>query len=104
MDVSKVSHQNIIDIIGTLKAEKQFLYTEFGVLSIGLFGSFVRGEQQEDSDLDILVELEKPNFDRLSGLLIYLEKRFGKRIELIRKNPKQRNLFIKKIEKDVIYA
>ena len=91
-------------VIGTLKAEKQFLYTEFGVLSIGLFGSFVRGEQQADSDIDILVDLEEPNFDRLSGLLIYLEKKFGKRIELIRKSSKKRNLFIKKIEKDVIYA
>ena len=92
------------DIIGALKAERQFLYTEFGVLSIGLFGSFVRGEQQENSDLDILVEIDNPNFDRLSGLLIYLEKRFGKRVELIRKNPKQKNLFIKKLENEVIYA
>ncbi len=91
-------------IIETLKKEKNFLNSEFGVLSIGLFGSFSRGEDLSDSDIDILVELKDPSFDRLSGLLIYLEKKFGKRIELIRKSNKNIGPFIRKIEKDVIYA
>jgi len=91
-------------IIETLKREKNFLNSEFGVLSIGLFGSYSRGEDIADSDIDILVELKEPNFDRLSGLLIYLEQKFGNRIELIRKSSKNMSPFVKKIEKDVIYA
>ena len=91
-------------IVETLKKEKNFLASEFGVLSIGLFGSFSRGEDVVDSDIDILVELKEPSFDRLSGLLIYLEQKFGKRIELIRKSNKNIGHFIRKIEKDVIYA
>lgn len=98
---NKLSQQSIIE---TLKKEKNFLISEFGVLSIGLFGSFSRGEDLADSDIDILVELKDPSFDRLSGLLIYLEQKFGNRIELIRKSSKNMSPFVKKIEKDVIYA
>ena len=91
-------------IIEALKAEKGFLNREFGVLNIGLFGSYARGEHTLYSDIDFLVELKEPSFDRLSGLLIYLEQKFGNRIELIRKSSKNMSPFVKKIEKDVIYA
>ncbi len=91
-------------IIEALKAEKGFLNREFEVLNIGLFGSYARGEHTLDSDIDFLVKLKEPSFDKLSGLLIYLEQKFGNRIELIRKSSKNMSPFVKKIEKDVIYA
>ena len=56
---------------------------KFGVRRIGLFGSFARGEQTADSDLDFLVELEKPSFRNFMDLAFYLEDRFGRRVELI---------------------
>ena len=43
-----------------LQEHKQELRTRYGVITIGVFGSYVRGEQTESSDIDILVELEKP--------------------------------------------
>ena len=69
-----------------------------------MFGSFSRGEDLADSDIDILVELKDPSFDRLSGLLIYLEQKLGNRIEMIRKSSKNMSPFVKKIERDVIHA
>lgn len=47
-----MNEQEILDI---LRAEKPYLCKEFGLLSIGLFGSFAKGVQGPDSDIDLLV-------------------------------------------------
>ena len=43
-----------------LQRHKEELRKEYGVKVIGIFGSYVRGEQGDQSDLDILIELERP--------------------------------------------
>ena len=43
-----------------LQGHKQDLKNEYGVKNRGIFGSYVRGEQTDQSDVDILVDLEKP--------------------------------------------
>ena len=43
-----------------LQEHKQDLKNEYGVRNLGIFGSYVRGEQTDQSDVDILVDLEKP--------------------------------------------
>ena len=52
----------------------------------GIFGSFVRGEQGADSDLDILVEFEKPiGFVKFLKLENKLSELFGVKVELVTK-------------------
>lgn len=70
------------DIVASLKDARKML-RKFGVRRIGLFGSFARGEQTVDSDLDFLVELERPSFSDFMDLAFYLEDRFGRRVELV---------------------
>ena len=55
----------------------------YGVRRLGLFGSFVRGEQKETSDLDFVVEFEKKSFDSYMDLKQYLEDLFGCRVDLV---------------------
>lgn len=52
-----------------LQAQKPYLAEKYGVTGIGVFGSYVRGEQRPDSDLDILIELEDPPRISLLGLV-----------------------------------
>ncbi len=92
------------DILRLLKAEKAFLRNEFGVINIGLFGSYAKGSQQVDSDIDLLVELKEPRFEWIAGLQIYLEKRFDKKIELVRKSDNVNRRFTQRIENEVLYA
>ena len=92
------------DILNFLKAEKAFLNREFGVIDIGLFGSYAKGLSQSDSDIDLIVELKEPRFEWLAGLQIYLEKKFNRKVELIRKGSHITNRFIQKVEKETIYA
>lgn len=57
----------------------------YGVKNIGLFGSFVRGDQTSESDIDILVEFvpEKHTFDNFMEVLFFLEDILGRKVELI---------------------
>lgn len=80
------------------------LLTTSGVINIGIFGSYILGNQDDESDIDILVELKEPRFDWLAGLHIYLEKKFDKKVDLIRKSGKFKNSFIESVEKVVLYA
>jgi hypothetical protein len=92
------------DILRTLKAERIYLRKEFGVLNIGLFGSYANGTQRADSDIDLLVEFEKPCFEWIAGLQIYLEEKFRRKIELVRKGENVNRRFIERISEKVIYA
>jgi predicted nucleotidyltransferase len=98
---AKLSHTEIMDV---LKNDKAFLRKEFGVINIGLFGSYAKGNQKEDSDIDFLVELQEPRFEWLAGLQIYLEMKFGRKIELVRKGKNVNQRLIQKVEGDIIYA
>lgn len=57
----------------------------FGVKRIGLFGSFVRGQPDENSDVDLLVEFEtgRKTFDAFIHLALFLEDLLGRRVELV---------------------
>ena len=74
------------EILAKLKELKPLLYKEYAVTQIGLFGSFSSDENNEESDIDILVELEKPIGWKFFSLEIYLEGIFGKKIDLVTKN------------------
>ena len=91
-------------IINLLKAEKSYLTKEFGVVNIGLFGSFARGQSDRNSDIDLIVELREPRFDYLAGLQVYLEKKFSRKIEIVRKGNRANSRFFQRIEEDTIYA
>ena len=97
-------HLSHKDILRLLKAEKAFLRNEFGVITIGLFGSYAKGNQQVDSDIDLLVELKEPRFEWIAGLQMYLEKRFDKKVELVRKSDNVNRRFTQRIENEVLYA
>ncbi len=59
-----------------LEEQKSYLADKYGVKIIGIFGSYVRGEQRPDSDLDILIDLERPLKISLIGL-VELEYELG---------------------------
>jgi hypothetical protein len=61
--------KSLTDIEQVLAAEKPHLIETYGLSEIGLFGSYVRGEQRPDSDVDILIELARPPKIGLIGLI-----------------------------------
>ncbi|MEI6206573.1 MAG: nucleotidyltransferase family protein [Desulfuromonadales bacterium] len=77
-----VSNRN--DILSLLRANKDEMAHRFGVVSVGLFGSYARGEAHEDSDIDIAIEIlsEKKSLGNFLGIRRYLEQQFGKSVDL----------------------
>lgn len=56
----------------------------YGVKRVGLFGSCVRGEVKEDSDIDILVEIEEDiSLLDFIGIKLELEEALGKKVDLV---------------------
>ena len=74
----------------------------FGVKRIGLFGSYIRGEQKAESDIDVVVEFEegKATFDNFLNLAEYLEKLLGKKVDLLTKDG-VRSIRIEHIQKEI---
>lgn len=52
-----------------LRTHRPYLAEKYGVVEIGVFGSYVRNEQRVDSDVDILIELKSPPRISLIGLI-----------------------------------
>jgi predicted nucleotidyltransferase len=75
---------NLDDIRRALGAHQEALENRFGLSVLGIFGSYVRGEQREDSDLDLLVAILRPiSLLELVGAELYLTEALGIPVELI---------------------
>ena len=71
------------EIIAYLTSNKKEFREKYGVIKIGLFGSYVRGKQTENSDIDIAVELESTNkFRSFFSLKRELEENLGRKVDL----------------------
>lgn len=66
-----------------IRKNKIFLEKKFFVKKIGLFGSYVREQQTEESDVDILVEFSKPVGLEFFDLKEYLESVLNKKVDLV---------------------
>lgn len=73
-------------ILSKLKELKPSLYSEYAVREIGIFGSYAEGNPSEDSDIDIIIVLERPIGWKYFSLELYLEKTFGRKIDLVTMN------------------
>jgi hypothetical protein len=67
-----------------MRAHKAELSRRYGVLSLALFGSTVRNESKDSSDVDVLVTFDGPaTSERYFGLQFYLEDLVGRSVDLV---------------------
>lgn len=69
--------------IFSILREHSNILKKITVKKIGLFGSYVRGDQKRRSDVDFLVVFEQPTFDNFMELVFSLEKYLGKKVDLV---------------------
>ena len=78
--------KKIDQIIMKLRENKHLIEEKYKVKTLGVFGSYVRGEQKKGSDLDILVEFQQPvGLFEFMELEEFLEKNTGVKIDLVSK-------------------
>ena len=94
-----------MNVLTLLRQHESILEERFGVKRIGIFGSFVRGDERPESDVDVLVIFQKDEetFDHYMDCKFYLEDLFDRHVDLVIEDTiKQR--FKEPIMSEVIYA
>ncbi len=85
----EIKNLNLERIINILKEHKEELRGKYGVKEMGVFGSYVRGEYKEKSDLDILVEFEEEaeiGLLKFVNMENYLSELIGVKVDLVEKS------------------
>jgi predicted nucleotidyltransferase len=100
-DLMKHTTSQIIDF---LRSKKDFFASEFKVKKIGIFGSYARGTGDDESDIDIVVELEKPDLYCLIGVKQTVEEGMGGKVDVVRLRAKMNATLKQRIERDAIYV
>ena len=88
------------EILKLIRENYKFLSSEYGVTKIGLFGSFAKNKIKDGSDVDILIELQKPIGFKFLKLVEYLENLLGTRVDVITKDGLE-NIRIKSVADDI---
>lgn len=92
------------DILKLLRGQLPYLREAYGVKTIGLFGSCSRGEQNAESDVDLLVAFERPiGFFKFIALENHLAEKLGIKAELVTEDA-LKPLIKPSIMREVVYA
>ncbi|SHH27282.1 nucleotidyltransferase family protein [Thermosipho atlanticus] len=92
------------EILKVLETHKKEMQERFFVKEIGVFGSYVRGEQNEYSDVDILVEFTKPiDFFLFLDFEEYLSNLLGIKVDLVMKKTLKPRIE-RKIMKEIVHV
>lgn len=75
-----------------------------GIRCLGLFGSLARGEATSDSDVDVVVEVDRVNFVTLVQIQEELSEQLGASVDLVRKRDAMTPLLRQCLEEDAVYA
>ena len=94
---------NLNDIKNILKSNKQRLADKYGLSFMAIFGSYGRGQQTESSDVDILVDFQRPIGIEFIDLANELEKLLKIKVDLVSKNGVKPQ-YLKYIEQDLNYV
>lgn len=92
------------EIINLLKDFKVKQASKYGIRRMGVFGSVARGEQHEDSDVDVYIEGELKGLFALAGVKNELEELLGCQVDIIRLRDRMDAFLKKRIQKEGIYV
>jgi toxin-antitoxin system toxin component len=93
--------KEILEQLRVYKAAKADVY---GIETLGLFGSAARGEQQEDSDIDVCVKLKEADFFKRMSIQEDLESIFSRKVDVVSLGAIMRPFFKKTLERDAIFV
>ena len=103
-----MNDQNIVfmestqEILNILKFYKQQFAAKYGIERLGLFGSVARGEQDDNSDIDVVIKMQRPSLFRSYRIREELETLFRRKVDLITLHENQFFDFRKNVEHDAI--
>jgi len=91
-------------VLDVLENFKKYNAAKYGIENLALFGSFSRGEQDEESDVDVLIELRSPSLFIYVEIQAALESVLKHPVDLVSFKARKREGFDSEISKDLIYV
>ncbi len=98
---SHLTSKNVLPLLKSYYSKHAF---EYGIKKIGLFGSVAKGCSTSNSDLDVVVILEKPKMFKMVAIKEELEELFHTPVDLIRYSNQFYTFLKKRIDKEALYA
>lgn len=92
------------EVLLTLKQFRDECGTDYGIKSLGVFGSVARDCASDDSDVDVVVQMERPNLFALSGIRIDLEERLHQHVDLVSFRDRMNPFLKERIRKEACYV
>lgn len=96
-----MNRAEILEILRRYKTENSGKY---GIDTMGIFGSYARDTADEESDVDIVIEMRNPDLYALVHIKEDLEKRLNKSVDIVRKREKMNPYLKKRIDRDAQYV
>ena len=95
---------NLDDVLKVLKKKKITFEKKFGVTSIGVFGSLVRGERRPDSDVDIVVRMSKPDLFSMVHIKEELENDYQTKVDIVHYRENMNTFLKQRIDIEAVYV
>lgn len=90
-----------LDVLGRCKGR---LADSYGITTLGIFGSVARGEASDGSDVDVVVEMVKPNLFTLVHVKEELEEALHQQVDIVHYRSKMNAFLKQRIDREVIYV
>ncbi|MBF0537157.1 MAG: nucleotidyltransferase domain-containing protein [Nitrospirae bacterium] len=92
------------EIIAALRKYKRQFADQYGIISIGVFGSLARNEMRIDSDVDIVIEMDIPNIIKMSRIRLEIEELLQRHVDIVHYRERMNRLLKERIDSETIYV
>jgi predicted nucleotidyltransferase len=99
-----VNINNRETVLQELRRIKPDLEKQYGVAKIGIFGSFARNEIREDSDVDVIIEMNEPDLFYMVHIKEELEDKFKMPVDVIRYRAMMNKYLKARIDREAVYV
>jgi len=91
-------------ILAILKDYKEQLTEKYGISEIGVFGSVTRNNASENSDVDIVIRIQKPDLFLLAGIKNDLEEKLNRPVDIVSYRDTMNRFLKQRIDGEAVYA
>ena len=99
--MNPVDRNNVVNIISQFKAKN---LNRYGIKKIGIFGSLASNSAEPPNDIDVVVELEKPDMFCLIGIKQDLETLLDMPVDIVRYRKNMNKYLKQRIDSDAVYV
>jgi predicted nucleotidyltransferase len=92
------------DILSILREYKKQSSGHYGIVALGIFGSTARGEDREDSDVDVVIRFQRPDLFAMAGVKYDLEERIHRTVEIVSYRENMNYFLKQRIDSEAVYV